>query len=821
MPIDVCRTRSVPYLVRLVFAGAVVLLWSCGESRTGKPAIRLIDVFTSAAVEGAPASAAARPEAAWGLQSDGGLALSEWKAGPGVTSLAVRDGKLVGRSTSELPIVYAALPEWANPQDTVDAVELRIRAGAGTSLGASLAGGAKPDFEALFRGIKESGLSMESPLTADLAAQSIHMADSSSRRLGASRILYVRPTNVAGANFEIESVRVVTRKERLEMIPSGVTWQGLGEIYRETIVSRSPEVFRLNVDVSKDSYLDLYLGTQEEGPVTFRLSASRAGSNPEEAKVLLERTITTPQRWEPTPVDLREYGGDAVTLSFALDVEAERTIGFWGNPVIRSRSARPDAPEPAAGALGVAEPPHNVLLVMCDTLRRDHLEFNGYRRETAPNLTRLASAGAVFADNISTASWTKVSTPSIVTSLYPTSHRVHDIPHRLPASATTLAEIYRGAGYATLAFCSNGFTGKSTNLHQGYEVLHESGSLADGGGKTAREYVGRFLEWVEGHRETPFFAFLHVLDPHSPFEPRAPYSTMWSDPAQRQQHADQLEKVRPLIRSPRDKERGLPRRSELLKAGIDAGAYIAYEQDWYDGSIRGMDAEMGRLVQRLRQLDLLGNTLIVFIADHGEEFHEHDRMFHSHSIYGELTNVPLFFHWPGKIPAGIVVRETTRSVDLMPTLLQLSRLAGPETMQGQSLLPLIAAAQRSGDAGRKSLLASASSLGWTPQAAVSENVRQREDDLVATSIIEDGWKLIHNKVIPEKDRPEYELFHHADDPLSLKNVAEENPEVVERLKQEMASWREQAEAAKLPETVSTEQMSAEELQRLKSLGYIK
>jgi arylsulfatase A-like enzyme len=806
--------------MRLVFVSATVLLASCGESRTETAAVRLVDLFTSEAVEGAPSNAPEQPEAVWQDQG-GGLALSEWKAGTGVAALAVRDRKLVGRSTSTIPILYATLPQWTNPGDTVDAVELRISAGEGTAIGASMAGTAEPNFDAVVRGIEESGMQMESPLPADLGMQSIRMTDPTSRGLRNSRTLYLRPTNIADANFEIESIRVVTRKERLAMIPSGITWQGLGEIYRETIVSRSPETFRLDAEISSDSYLDLYLGTQEEGPVTFRLTAAPAGANPQEARVLLEKTLTTPQRWEPAAVDLSEYAGEAVTLSFALDVENDRTIGFWGTPVIRSRSIPPEAPEPPGGALGIAQPPRNVLLIMGDTLRRDHLEFNGYGRETAPNLARLASEGVIFGDNISTASWTKVSTPSIVTSLYPTTHRVHDIPDSLPASATTLAEIYRAAGYATLAFCSNAFTGKSTNLHQGYEMLHESGSLSEDANKTAREYVNRFLEWVERHPETPFFTFLHVIDPHSPFEPRSPYSTMWADPAQRQQHLDQLEKVRPQIQSQRDRGRNLPRRSELLKTGIDADAYVAYERDWYDGSIRGMDAEMGRLFERLRQLDLLDDTLVVFISDHGEEFHEHDRMFHSHSVYGELTNVPLFFHWPGRIPTGVVIEETTRSVDVMPTVLGLSRLAGPEGMQGQSLLPLIAAAQQQGGAGHESLLAAASSLGWAAQPAVSENVRERDDDLVATSLISGGWRLIYNKVIPDKDRPEYELFHHAEDPLTLKNVADQHPDIVERLKQEMAAWREQAEAAKLPETVSGEGMSAEELERLRSLGYIR
>ena len=106
-----------------------------------------------------------------------------------------------------------------------------------------------------------------------------------------------------------------------------------------------------------------------------------------------------------------------------------------------------------------------------------------------------------------------------------------DFNDRLPAAATTLAEVYRAAGYATLGFASNLFTGQFTNLHQGFEEQHEDGSLPNqGSSKTAREYVDRLASWLEAHRDVPFFAFLHLYDPHDPFEPGRPYDTMWADP---------------------------------------------------------------------------------------------------------------------------------------------------------------------------------------------------------------------------------------------------------------------------------------------------
>ena len=179
-------------------------------------------------------------------------------------------------------------------------------------------------------------------------------------------------------------------------------------------------------------------------------------------------------------------------------------------------------------------PPRGVILILADTLRRDHLEPWGHERPNAPTLVRLASEGALFRDAIAQGPWTKVSVPAILTSLYPATHGLLDMPDRLPASVTTVAEAFRAAGYATFATSSVPFTGKLTNLHQGLEVLHERPSIEDLDGtsaKTARTFVDRLLLWIEADQDVPFFAFLHVFDPHSPFEPAEPYASMWMDPA--------------------------------------------------------------------------------------------------------------------------------------------------------------------------------------------------------------------------------------------------------------------------------------------------
>src|SRR5204863_139894 len=232
------------------------------------------------------------------------------------------------------------------------------------------------------------------------------------------------------------------------------------------------------------------------------------------------------------------------------------TIGFWGAPTVRSVAAPPPPSEGKAGP----ETPQGVILIWADTLRRDHLGIYGYARPTSPVIDRLAREGILFRDCVGHASWTKVATPSLMTSLYPTSHGVRDFGDRLPASATTLAEVYRAGGYA------------------------------------------------------------------------------------------------------------------------------AFDRNWYDGSIREMDTEIGRLVEGLGTLGLRGKVVVAFTGDHGEEFLEHGRMFHGQTVYGEMNNVPLVLWRPGALPAGRVIDQTVQIVDVMPTLLEMSGLRVPEAAQGTSLV---------------------------------------------------------------------------------------------------------------------------------------
>ncbi len=767
--------------------------------------LRLVDLFSEATVEGGGANDSLAPEPTeWRFDGSD----NAWNAGTGITGLEVRDGRLVGRTSTDVPILHVERTQGLDDPDTLHSVEIRLRASKGTNLSMTFFDSEEINVEAAIGGARIGGWPLSSPILPSDELQTYTIKAGRSLVSSAIRHVALRPTDESGAEFEVESIRLIFRKEYLASIASGVSWQGLSEIYRETIVTRPSETLRFEMTLPENPWLDFAVGTVEESPVTFRVSVAKAR---EDETLLEERTVTEAHQWVTASMDLSEFAGEEVTLSLSVDADADapNALGFWGAPAVRNRGATPTH---AAGS----DPPQGVILILCDSLRRDHLDVYGYERETAPNIKQMASEGALFLDNQSQADFTKVSVPSNLSSLYPSTHAIVDLNDRLPSAATTIAEVYREAGYATWSSAANGFTGQMSNLHQGVEVMHEVGSVnlpeGLGASKNAQTFIDRLLPWLELHRDTPFFVFLHVLDPHPPFETYAPYDTQFADPAWRDEQYAEMDKVRPFIASGIFRRLAMAKSRELDEAGIDKERFVAREIDWYDGSIRAMDVQVGRVFEKLRELELDEKTVVAFISDHGEEFLDHGMHFNANNLYGEMTNVPLILWGPGRVPPGKVLDETVQSIDLAPTLIELSGLPIPETMQGQSLIPLLMAE----DASRPE--------GWRRRPAVSERTRPDSwfdtDTANGVAIVWEGWKLIQNTKRPE-GYPEYELFDHREDPLNHVDLAAEHPEKVEELKALLDSWRGWVETQELPTDAEfTEGISSEELERLRSLGYV-
>lgn len=724
-----------------------------------------------------------------------GLPGVAWSALQGVTDLQVEDGRLVGRTTGSTPMILLETPSPLGTGDELWSVEVTLSASTGSRLGVHPLGESGPPLPMIVDRAAEWPLS--SPLIAGEDARTYSVVldrvftfEMPMAKTDVARIL-VRPTDEAGAEIAIESVQLVFRREYLASIPSGPGWHGLGEVFRETLVARAPETLAFEVTLPERPWLDLSVGTIEQPAPVFRVVVAPAGS---EAETVAELEVETADQWLPARVDLGPWAGRTVELRLSAEAESPGTLALWGAPTIRASLAEGDRPQA-------------VILFLADTLRADHLDAWGYGRETAPTLSRLATEGVRFERTIAQGTWTKVSVSSILTSLYPATTGVADLNDRVAAEETTLAEAFRGAGYATFATSSVPFSGQLTNLHQGVEVLYEFEARGKGEpeyhAKTAKTWVDRFLEWLDLHHDVPVFAFIHAMDPHSPFRPVPPFDTMWTQPGDAERFEEQSAKIEPHIQNPLMRRFMAPTRDELATAGVDEASFVAHEKAWYDGSIRGLDTELDRLVARLGELGLAERSVLAFVSDHGEEFLEHGRHWHGQTVYGEVANVPLML-WGRGVPAGRVVSETVQNIDLMPTLLELAGVPVPERAQGRSLVPL-----------------------WSGQgdqrprpAFVEYRVDGSDEPGLHTSfaMVGDRFKLVWN-VDAGDGVPEHELYDHHADPLDLQDVADEHPETVERMRAELERWRTWAESQKLA-TDDVSEMSAEELERLRSLGYL-
>jgi arylsulfatase A-like enzyme len=814
-------------ILLLVVLGISVLLLTRlqtdgnGSTARGPVAIHLVEEFKPENVKGTQQeTVTVPPRTEWRF---GGFAPSPsgepnsatggWRVFEGVADLHVRDGRLVGHCTSASPRITVEMPSRPDDTDLLHSIEIRMCSSAGAYMGIGCFNDSN-HFVGLFG----------TPIIGDGEIRTY--AIKSRWSPAASKIKHVRIglPDANEATFEIEYVRLIFRKEYLASIPSGVNWQSLSKIYRQTMIAQTSEVIQFPLTLPDQPWLDLAIGTIEDGPVTFQVKI-RLADEPTEGVALLRRTITTPHRWEPVKVDLSEYARQDVILSLSLAGQKAGTLGFWGSPVIRNNGAIPRPFIRENGAFS-RETPQGVILIWADDLRWDHLDVYGYSRQTAPVLRQMAEEGTLFHDCLSQAPWTLPSTVSLLTSLYVTTHGVYaegpSARLSLPASATTLAEVFHQAGYATLSFVSMQYAGGQYNLDQGFEELHEYNSAVEfeWGGisrETSREYVGRLLGWLEDRREVPFFVFLHLLDPHAPFKPYPPYDTLWADPTTKKKHEVYVEKLGGLH----------PSLEEVEKAGIDPDDFIAARIDLYDGSIRAMDTEIGRLFERLEELGLDEKTLVIFCSDHGEEFYDHGKLGH-HGAYSEVTHVPLIIRWPTVIPEGIEVFETIRTIDLMPTILELCRLPVPQAVQGQSLLPLFDTAKQDTDesVAMSDRNAASTAVQWRKEPAVCEHLRSEREkrrnpkNRDSYAIILDGWKL--NVYEPQEGDPEYELYDHRKDPLDQVNLADKHPEIVERLAEDFKAWKEKAAAARLaPDSEIEKQLTSEQLQHLRSLGYLR
>jgi choline-sulfatase len=415
----------------------------------------------------------------------------------------------------------------------------------------------------------------------------------------------------------------------------------------------------------------------------------------------------------------------------------------------------------AASAAAISAQP-NVVLLSVDTLRADHLGCYGYDKPTSPNIDKLAQEGLLFEDAVCDVPLTAPSMAGMLTGHYPRDLGLTRNGVELPESLPTVAERFKDAGYATWCVQSN-WTLKSdlSRINRGFDIYRDDFHKGRWGAiKSERpgpEVADIALELLAARDAAkPFFAWIHFSDPHGPYE----FHEEFNPSGKRPWRLKTAEKVRVQ----------------------------------YDSEVLFTDHHIGRVLKALPE-----NTIVVFVADHGESLYEHGYLGHGRRVYHPGIHVPLIIHAPGRVAPGRS-SAPVRGADVGPTILGLAGLPALEGAEGVDIIATPPAADRVriveahggaaiGIPGVKGAMASMEPEGY--------------------GVIFKGWKLV------VQDNT-LELFNLAEDPRELDSrYAAERPRAAE-MQELLKAW--QAQAPKVDSMAK--ELTNDDVEALKALGYI-
>ena len=433
----------------------------------------------------------------------------------------------------------------------------------------------------------------------------------------------------------------------------------------------------------------------------------------------------------------------------------------------------------------------DVIVILVDTLRADRV---GSRPGLTPFLDSLAATGVTFSNAYSSTSWTNPAVASLFTSRYPSQHHVSTFESVLAADEVTLAERMHAAGYRTLGDVANFRLLDRFGFNRGFDLWSTpKGSRSTGGKVSAKlitkdtfslydywfaptRYVGRARR-----RRLPVLFYLHFMEPHAPYDPPAHVRARIAGPAP--PGVDDAVANAKLV--------DLDRWDQL------SAQEVARLEALYDAEVADLDARLSRLFDGLRSRGLLDHAIVVFTADHGEEFREHGGLQHGKTLYQESVRIPLFVVGAG-VPAGRVVADRVSLLDVAPTVLDLAGLPPEPRFEGHSLTADFAGAP------------SVDIVLQLP--ATGEKIDFRRH---AAALVHDDAKLL----VPPKDsgrRPElYDLANDPPEPRSdPPSIAAQAPTL-----ESLLATRDSTLATRAGTTEQRGSLSDAERARLRALGY--
>ncbi|MFH2003071.1 MAG: sulfatase [Planctomycetota bacterium] len=441
--------------------------------------------------------------------------------------------------------------------------------------------------------------------------------------------------------------------------------------------------------------------------------------------------------------------------------------------------------------------PANILLIVADALRADHLGCYGEELPTSPNIDALSREGALFEDYHTQVPTTLSSFITLFTSLPPKHHGASRNGMNPAPDLDFIGEAFQRAGYETVCFISSYSLSSRFGTRRGFDLFDEKLDCATGLPsnkliRSAESVTEAFLAWHEKRdSKRPFFAVVHYFDPHWPYIPPERFAKIFlhEEGAPDQASMEDMENAR-----------------KMLEAGAGPGdPTLQAFHSLYCAEIRYMDHEMGRVMDHLREESRIGDTLVVFTADHGETFWEHEDYFnHGLSVYATNLRIPLIFWQPGRIAPGRFSTPRFSNLDLAPTLLGLAGIPKPKGFAGLNLQNLLAGTAP--EQVPSCLFAEATK----PRSAEKPNTRP--NFFKAKCIMQGPWKLIWT---PYKNGQE-ELYNVEEDQEELLNrikdpsLAGLRKELMEKLR----AWAKDARGDR-PE----KGMPQEVEDKLKALGY--
>jgi choline-sulfatase len=405
-------------------------------------------------------------------------------------------------------------------------------------------------------------------------------------------------------------------------------------------------------------------------------------------------------------------------------------------------SSKPDAP--------VHLLPLNLVVVTIDTLRADRLHCYGNKNIETPTLDGLAQRGVLFENAVAQTPLTPPSHASIFTGTNPTVHHVRNTGgFALQPSSMTLAKIMKEQGRDTAAFVGASVLKKSFGFSPGFDLYDDQMPKSDKA-LEEREYperraevvVDHALKWLDMQSGKPFFIWLHLYDPHEPYEPPSPF---------------------------REK----------------------YRNSLYDGEVAYADQQLGRFLAAVERKSGEGKTLIVVLADHGESLGEHGEETHGVFLYDSTLRIPFIVSGSG-VPAGLRVKHQARTIDALPTILDVMGGKPPRECEGSTLVPAFSGKDVPTTYSYEETLYPKMNMGW----AELRGIRTPQ------------WKYIR--------APKPELYDLVQDPGEKANIIDSHPQEFRDLESRLKSMSPPGGAEK----VATSPVDSKTMDQLKSLGYL-